>query len=74
MPLGQPLKMLVEKVTELPDVATPGTVTPDTMYLLANGTGFDIYISNTDGTAILPMNQSDSGIDSFLLMGATNGV
>ncbi len=40
-----------EKVTAL-----PGTLTPSTVYLLKNGTGFDLYISDSTGAATVPLN------------------
>lgn len=61
-----PLRMNIEKVTELPQ-----TLTPNTLYFVRSGDGFDIMLSNSAGTAAYPQNQPvvESGVDQFLLMG-----
>lgn len=58
--------LLFKKVNTLP--ATP---TADTLYILNSGTGVNLYISNSAGTALLPVQDPDAGdnVDPFLLMG-----
>ncbi len=57
-----------EKVTQL-----PGVLKPNAVYFVASGTGFDLYVVNDAGTEAKAMNQADTGLDPFLLMGVSNG-
>lgn len=66
MPTPQPpMLMTFEKVTTLPTL-----LKKDTVYMVAAGEGFDLFVSDSEGTTARPMNQADGGIEPFLLMGA----
>jgi hypothetical protein len=60
------LRLLIEKVTVMPPV-----ITPDTLYFVLNGEGFDMKLSNKAGTQVITLNQPavEAGVDQFLLMG-----
>lgn len=52
--------------------AKPATPDPDTLYMVKNGAGFDLYVSDSAGTKLYPTNTQDE-IEPFLLMGVSNG-
>lgn len=41
--------------------ALPGTLTPDTLYCVRVGEGFDLYVSDSTGTVAHPLNASGGG-------------
>lgn len=52
--------------------ALPSTLEPNAAYFVSNGNTFDLYLSNKDGSAVRPLNQPDTGLEPFLLMGVGN--
>lgn len=52
--------------------ALPSTPAPNTVYFVSNGDSFNIMLSNKDGTKIRQLEQPDTGIEPFLLMGVGN--
>lgn len=41
--------------------ALPSTFTPNTVYFVKNGTGFDIYVSTQDGASVVSLNPPSGG-------------
>lgn len=61
----------IEKV----DTSLPGTLTPDTLYLVKVGSIVNAYITDSTGSNALPFavgSAPSSDIHPFLLMGAGN--
>lgn len=62
----------IEKV----DTSLPGTLTPNTLYFVKNGSTVTTYITDGTGTTAYPTNAGGAVGDNlhpFLLMGAGNG-
>ena len=71
-------QLRIEKVSAPP---VGPAIQPNRMYLIRNGAGFDMALSNNAGTEVIPLNAGVStptegpsnDIESFLLMGVGNG-
>lgn len=53
----------------------PGTLAPDTVYLVKTGTTVTMYITDSAGTTATPVGGGGStvGIEPFLLLGVQSG-
>lgn len=51
----------------------PGTLQPDTMYMVSDGSKVRIYISDSTGTKAEPVVGAVEGIDPMFFMGVTSG-
>lgn len=60
----------IEKVLN----ALPGSLSPDTLYFVKDGSTVDTYITDSSGSTAFKTSGSDTGnedqLDPFLLMGA----
>lgn len=52
--------------------ALPATLTPDTVYAVRVGTGFDLYISDSTGLMAYQINSAGAAPDPLVLSGLTN--
>lgn len=53
--------------------ALPAELEPDTIYFVRTGAGFDIYVSDTTGSAAHPLNAAEAVGDIAAALDAING-